>query len=68
MATDVLLNQLITKNPQDVTGGDFGVIVGNKPNSTVGFYGNEGITQPAAPADLAAVIAALTAMGLFAAA
>jgi hypothetical protein len=60
------LNTLVTKNPDALSGGDFGVIVGNKPNSTVGFYGKEGTTQPAAPADLAGLIAALTALGLFA--
>lgn len=67
MATVVLLNQTVSKNPQVASGGDFGVVIGNKPNSTLGFYGTEGTTQPAAPADFAAMKAALTAMGLFAA-
>lgn len=68
MATTVTLNQTTSKNPDVVTGGDFGVILGNKPNSTVGFYGVEGTTQAALAVTLADVIAILKNTGLCASA
>jgi hypothetical protein len=67
MATTVLLNQTISKNPDQSAGGDFGVIVGQRPTQTLGFYGKEGIVQPAAPADFAALLVILQDMGLVAA-
>jgi hypothetical protein len=64
MATSVTLNQTVTKNPDQMAGGDFGMIVGTRPTHTIGFYGNEGVVQQPAPTDVAGVIALLKALGL----
>lgn len=60
------LNQLVTKNPDTVAGGDFGEVVGTRANQTLGFYGVEGVTRQATPTDLAGVIDVLVKLGLVA--
>ena len=64
MATTVLLNQTVTKTPDQPSGGDFGQIIGTRADQTIGFYGSEGITKPAAPADFAALVVLLRSWGL----
>lgn len=34
-----------SSNPQTVTGGEMGAIVGLAPTTTVGFYGDVGVVQ-----------------------
>lgn len=59
-------------NPQTVTGGEAGTIVGHTATETVGFYGDTGAAQQTvaitgnATVDSAATITALKALGLFA--
>lgn len=62
--TTVLLNQTVSQNPQFVSGGDFGVVVGVKPTETLGFYGVTGVAQQALPTDVAGVIDVLVKLGL----
>lgn len=52
-------------NPQTVTGGEAGTIVGKTTTETVGFYGTTGVEQQTGVAVSAAGIhAALVALGL----
>lgn len=52
-------------NPDVVTGGSFGVKLGNATTETVGFYGATGVAQQTGVAVTAAAIhAALVALGL----
>lgn len=52
-------------NPQTVTGGEAGTIVGKTATETVGFYGTTGVAQQTGVAVSAAGIhAALVALGL----
>ena len=34
-----------SNNPQYVSGGEMGAVVGYSPDTTLGFYGNVGVTQ-----------------------
>ena len=59
-----------TVNAQVLSGGVFGVIVGNLPTEPVGFYGNPGTTQQtgaSAWTTVSQVATALIALGLVAA-
>lgn len=54
-----------SNNPDVVTGGAFGVKVGNSTTETLGFYGQTGVAQQTGVAVSAAAIhAALVALGL----
>ena len=53
-------------NPDVVTGGVFGAILGNLPTEPVGFYGNPGVAQQSGKGitTVAQLVAALQATGL----
>lgn len=52
-------------NPQTVSGGDAGTVVGKSATETVGFYGATGVAlQAGVPVTAAGIHAALVALGL----
>lgn len=54
-----------SSNPQTVTGGSAGAVVGSSATETVGFYGSTGVAlQTGVATSAAAIHAALVALGL----